>query len=351
MKNLRMLLLAGGASDEHEVSIISARSLLEALRQSPIEVVPLVISRQGMWLSKQESQNALKQGKADSGGSWVGLRPDALAWAVSTTDVVFPLLHGPFGEDGTVQGLLELMGLPYIGSNVLASALCMDKPMAKDVLAMHHIPQVRYVTVINEAWKSTPDQILAACRDIADVWFVKPANLGSSVGISRVTEFEQLRKALDSAFQFDRRVIVEQGLPNVRELEVAVLGNEQPKASVVGEITYASSFYDYETKYSEGKADLHIPANIPENLAAELKTLATKAFQLLDCAGFARVDFLLDTNSQNAFLNEVNTIPGFTPFSMFTKLWEASGMPYVDLVIKLAELAMQRFAQRPQSKI
>jgi D-alanine-D-alanine ligase len=260
--------------------------------------------------------------------------------------VVFPLLHGPYGEDGTIQGLLEMADIPYVGAGVLASSLCMDKPMTKDVLAAHGVAQVRWLVTTRAELAADMDGVLARCRELPSPWFVKPANLGSSVGITRVAEAGGLRAALEAAGSHDRRIIVEEGVTGARELEVAILGNEEPRASVVGEITHGSSFYDYETKYTDGRAHLHIPADIPEPAANQARELGIRAFRTLDCAGFARVDFFWSETRGQILLNEVNTIPGFTPFSMFTKLWEASGVPYPTLVGNLAELAMARFGQR-----
>jgi D-alanine-D-alanine ligase len=342
MKKIRLLVLAGGRSDEHEVSIISTRSLIEALAGSDIEVTPLVIARDGTWLTVEESAAAISRGTIKSGGEPTLHR----ARVVEEYDVVFPLLHGPYGEDGTIQGMLEMADIPYIGAGVLASSLCMDKPMSKDALAAHDIPQVRWVVTTRRELRDNPDAVVARCSELPAPWFVKPANLGSSVGITRVTDAADLRAALDAAAALDRRIIVEEGVANARELEVAILGNDEPAASVLGEITYGSDFYDYETKYTDGRADLHIPADVPDDVVERVQTLGKRAFRILDCAGFARVDFLYDNSSDALVLNEVNTIPGFTPFSMFTKLWEASGVPYAQLVARLAELALERFAER-----
>jgi D-alanine-D-alanine ligase len=342
MQKIRMLVLAGGRSEEHEVSLISTQSLIDALADSDIEVTPLVIARDGTWLAPGPSREALASGSVTGGGQ------PALQGAAHLAgfDLVFPLLHGPYGEDGTIQGLLEMVDIPYVGAGVLASSLCMDKPMAKDVLAAHRFPQVRWLVTTRAELAAGMDGVLARCRELPAPWFVKPANLGSSVGITRVAEADDLPAALEAAARHDRRIIVEEGVTGARELEVAILGNDEPRASAVGEITYGSSFYDYETKYTDGRADLHIPADIPERVANEARELGIRAFRTLDCAGFARADFFWSETRGQLLLNEVNTIPGFTPFSMFTKLWEASGVPYATLVGNLAELAMARFGQR-----
>ncbi len=338
MRKTRMLVLAGGRSDEHEISLVSAGSLLKALEGSDIEATAVVITRKGEWLSPDDSQRAIKNGKTVAPGM-SALRAAHIA---ESYDVVFPLLHGPWGEDGTIQGMLELGDIPYIGSGVLASSLCMDKVMAKDVMAHHKLPQVGYRLVRRREFKHNPEVIYTEIQKLNAPWFIKPANLGSSLGISKVMDKDGLEDALTKAFRFDRRVIVEESVEDARELEVAVLGNGAPEASVVGEITFDSEFYDYDTKYTDGEALLHIPADLPSNLSKRLQKTATKAFEILDCAGFARVDFFYQPKTKKLFINEVNTIPGFTPFSMFTKLWEESGVPYVDMVQRLVDLAIER---------
>ena len=338
----RLLVLAGGRSEEHEISIISTRSLLAALESTDIEAQALVISKTGHLLDFAASQKALADGVALSGG---GSLAD-LAEHAKNAEMVFPLLHGPHGEDGKIQGFLEELQIPYIGCGVLASAACMDKIIFKHILASQGLEQVAYCLVTEHMYTSNQDGVLAKIQNIPAPWFVKPANLGSSVGISKARTNQELGTALDEAFKHDRRVIVEAGINNVRELEVALLGNQHPKASVVGEITYDADFYDYETKYTDGRAQLHIPADIPEKLISTIQTLAKEAYTLLDCAGFARADFFYDTQTEKLYLNEINTIPGFTPFSMFTKLWGASGISYDKLVAELMNLSRERFPQK-----
>lgn len=340
-KKTRVLVLAGGQSEEHEVSIVSTRSLLSALKDSTIEVTPLVISKDGRWLSLPESTKALGDGKATSGGELVL----SGAHVAHQYDVVFPLLHGPNGEDGTVQGMLELAGVPYVGSGVLASALCMDKVLSKDVLRSQGIPQLRYALVTRADFQRDPTAALVEAQKLPAPWFVKPANLGSSVGVSKARTPAELHEATRVALQYDRRVIIEEGLVKPREIEVGILGNDEPHASVVGEITYAADWYDYETKYTAGRSQLHIPADLPAEISERARSLAIAAFKHLDCAGFARVDFFFDPTGRKLFLNELNTIPGFTPFSMFTKLWEASGMTYAQVVELLVELALERHSK------
>ena len=343
MKSTRVLVLAGGRSDEHDVSITSARSLLAAIEKvQHLEATVIVVTREGRWLGVDDSQKALTAGTAREGGELTlqGAR------VVSDYDVVFPIMHGPFGEDGTVQGMLELAGVPYVGCGVLTSAVCMDKIMTKEVLRANDIPQVRYVSLSRRAYKTDPEAILSAARKLSAPWFVKPANLGSSVGVSKVGDPSQLDAAIRAALKFGRRAIVEEGVPDVRELEIAILGNDNPRASPVGEITYKADFYDYETKYADGNAQLHIPTDAPEDVCKEIQELGIRAYQLLDCAGLARVDFFYQPQTGQVFLNELNTIPGFTPSSMFPKLWEAGGVPYGQLVEHLVELAQERHKER-----
>ena len=342
MKRTRVLILAGGRSEEHEVSITSARSVLKAVQGTELDPTALVITREGRWLNPADSSKALSDGKAHQGGE------PALHSARITEqfDVVFPLVHGPFGEDGTVQGMLELAGLPYVGSGVLASALCMDKVMAKEVLRAQGIPQVNYVLLTQHDLQQQSAAVWQRLRALEAPWFVKPANLGSSVGISKVKHEDGLRQAIASAFEYDRRVIVEEGLANAREIEVAVLGNDDPKASPAGEITFNAEFYDYATKYTDGRSRMHIPADVPADITAKAQEIALRAFRLLDCAGFARVDFFYQQSTGALLLNELNTIPGFTPLSMFPTLWEAGGIAYGALIQRLVELALERHAQR-----
>ena len=334
MAKPRVLLLCGGQSEEHEVSLASARSVMKAAGER-FDVTPLVIDKAGQLLPSEASQKALGTGQSaetDRGQSLQQLDSSAF-------DVVFPLLHGPLGEDGSVQGLLKLMGLPFVGSDVLGSAVGMDKLMMKAVFAAHGLPQVPYQTVSRKAWQAQPEAVLKTLQALPYPLFVKPANLGSSVGISRADDEASLRDALETAAQHDRRIIVEAGLRGARELEVGVLGNDDPEVSVVGEIRFQSDFYDYETKYTEGCAQLHIPAELPEPLSAQCQQLAKAAYLAVDAAGLARVDFFLAQDT--LYLNEINTMPGFTTTSMYPKLWEASGVPYSELVERLIGLALE----------
>ncbi len=339
MQKTRVLVLAGGQSGEHEVSINSAKSVLQALPQDKFDVVSIVISHEGRWLPAPESALALGRGSAPTGGELV-LHQAATA---ENFDVVFPILHGPNGEDGTVQGMLKLAGIPCVGSSVLASAVCMDKVMTKAVLASHGIPQVAYQLVTRAEFDAAPDAAVTRLGVLGFPVFVKPANLGSSVGISKAKSEGELRSALHMAFGLDRRVIVEAATAEKpREVEVGILGNDAPQASPVGEITFDSEFYDYETKYSAGKAAMHIPAKLPPAVATRVQALAIEAFKALDCAGLARVDFFYIESTGELLLNEVNTMPGFTKTSMYPELWRAAGVNYADLVSRLVELALQR---------
>jgi D-alanine-D-alanine ligase len=347
MKKIRVLLLAGGQSEEHEVSINSARSVLQALPADRFEVTSIVISREGRWLPAPDSARALERGSAASGGELV-LHQAASAEAF---DVVFPILHGPNGEDGTIQGMLKLAGIPFVGSSVLGSAVSMDKIMTKAVLATHGIPQVPYQLVTRHEFAHKPEDAISSLLALGFPLFVKPANLGSSVGISKARDATELRAALRLAFELDRRVIVEvaagsepahgTGSGKPREIEVGILGNDDPQASPVGELTFESEFYDYDTKYTEGRAEMHIPANIPQAISDQARALAVKAFKALDCAGLSRIDFFYCEDG-SLFLNEVNTMPGFTKTSMYPQLWQAAGVGYAELVSRLVELALER---------
>ena len=334
----RILLLAGGQSGEHEVSLMSARSVLNALPRDQFDVTPVVISKQGRWLPPTETQRALETGQAQAGGDLVLHR----AASAEGYDAVFPLLHGPMGEDGTVQGLLTLAGIPFVGSGVLGSAASMDKVMTKQVLASMGIPQVPWALTVRREWQRDPAAVRERVEALGYPVFVKPANLGSSVGISKVKDGAGLDAALDLAFSLDRRVIVEAMTRHKpREVEVGILGNDTPIASPVGELSFDADFYDYETKYTEGQAQMHIPARLPAEVAEQIRELALRAFRALDCAGLARVDFFYVAETGEVLLNEVNTMPGFTTTSMYPKLFEAAGLSYSELVTRLIQLALE----------
>ncbi len=344
---MRVGLLFGGFSGEHEVSINSARAIAHALGEADnlqkYQVTPFYIDKNGVWTDVITSQSVLDNGKPLATNTTPHQRwqfpPEA-----STIEVWFPVLHGPHGEDGTIQGLLSLMQVPFVGSSVLGSCVGMDKLAMKMVFAQAGLPQVDYVGVERaEVW-SNPCIFPQLCEDIeAKVGypcFVKPANLGSSVGIAKVRDRTELEAALDNAASYDRRIIVEAGLENIREVECAVLGNENPKTSVVGEITYNSDFYDYETKYTDGLAQIHIPADLPQAVVEKIQHMAIKGFEALDAAGLARLDFFYQVETDTVVINEINTLPGFTAFSMYPQLWQASGIAFPALVDELIQLAI-----------
>jgi D-alanine-D-alanine ligase len=344
------MVVFGGRSGEHEVSLASARAITGALqRGGRHEVVPVGITRSGRWISSGDPMRELESGLQelpDGSTLDIGGPPAAgekLPANLGSVDVVFPVLHGPYGEDGTIQGMLELAGVPYVGSGVLGSAVGMDKITMKKVFAHHGLPQVEWVGLTRKEWGDAPE---AKVREIEGTLgypcFVKPANLGSSVGIGRAEDDEGLRAALDAAAGFDRRIIVERGV-DAREVEVSVLGNEDPEVSVPGEIfLQADGFYDYDAKYVEGGMELGVPAKIPEETAEEISRVARTAFEAIDAAGMARVDFFLERGTDRLLLNEINTIPGFTPTSVYAELWAASGLPYEDLIERLISLALER---------
>lgn len=353
-------------SGEHEVSLSSARSVLEAAKD--LDVVPLVIGRDGALLSSGESRRLLGLPSAEAGegepaapsvdalGAHPAEEPGGLtvdlpaahrgaltlASAVSEADVVFPLLHGPFGEDGRVQGMLDMLGLPYVGAGVFGSAVAMDKLGMKAVFAAHDLPQVRYVPVTRHRWRRAPAEVTQEVGRLGLPLFVKPANLGSSIGISRVDDLEQLPAAMDEAFEHDRRVLVEEGVVGARELEIGVLGNDEPELSVVGEIRYGSEFYDYATKYTDGEAQLIVPADVPPEVVERIRAMSLRAFAAVDAAGLARVDYFYQPESDRLLLNEINTIPGFTRHSMYPVLWQASGVSYSQLIRRLVDLALEQ---------
>ncbi len=365
---LRVGVLFGGRSGEHEVSLRSARSVMAALDPDRYEVVPIGITKDGRWLAG-DAMAALSEG-ADArpatllpepaGASSVLLaldRQDENAPSLSVVaelDVVFPVLHGPYGEDGTVQGLLELAGLPYVGAGVVGSAVGMDKAIFKQVMEANGLPVLPWRLFTSRQWRRDPEAVLDAVEAALPYpVFTKPANLGSSVGISKCRDRAELRAGLAEAARFDRRLIVEQGIHRARELEVAVLGNDEPRASVVGEVRPRREFYDYVAKYlaapgSEEESELLIPAPLAPALAAAIRALAVRAYRAIDCAGLGRVDLLLDDLSGDIYLNELNTIPGFTSISMYAKLWADSGLSYSALLDELIDLAIQRHTEKAE---
>ncbi|MEG3437079.1 D-alanine--D-alanine ligase family protein [Pannus brasiliensis CCIBt3594] len=349
MSKTRVGLLFGGRSGEHEVSINSARSIRQGLtsgeNSDKYEVIPFYIEKNGLWHAGDVPRQVLETGRPLP--SDTETKADLWRFPAESAeiDVWFPVLHGPNGEDGTVQGLLTLARVPFVGSGVLGSALGMDKIAMKIAFAGAGLPQVKYKTVTRaEIWSNAcvfPKLCDEIESEIGYPCFIKPANLGSSVGISKARTRGELESALDSAASFDRRIIVEAGV-TAREIECAVLGNDDPKASVVGEITFNSDFYDYETKYTDGRSAMVIPAAIPDEIAEKVREMAVLAFRAVDAAGLSRVDFFYVEKTGEVLINEINTLPGFTAFSMYPQLWKATGLPFPELVDRLIQLALER---------
>ncbi len=363
---IRVGVLFGGQSGEHEVSLVSARAVIDGLDREKYDVVPIGITKEGRWLAGPDPLGALvamadraklpssmsvepesKSAALAIAESAYGARePITLLRSEQAVDVVFPVLHGPMGEDGTVQGLLELAQVPYVGCGVLASAVGMDKAMMKAAFAAAGLPLLPWLLLrrvdVERDMAAAVAQVEGALRYPV---FVKPANMGSSVGITKAADRESLERGLAEACRYDRRIVVEQGIP-AREIEVSVLGNDEPEASVPGEVVPANEWYDYEAKYLSDASQILIPAPIAPELAAQVRELAVRAFMAVDGAGLARVDFLLDRESGALYLNEVNTMPGFTPVSMYAKMWEASGLSYPALLDKLITLALERHRAR-----
>ena len=365
VRKLRVGLVFGGRSAEHEVSLMSAQGVMRAIDNGKYTVVPIGITKEGRWLASGDPWQALSSGvSTESTPAALLAEPTQrglmcleegeeenrlTAVRLSQIDVLFPVLHGPYGEDGTVQGLLELAGIPYVGAGVAASAVGMDKALFKDIMRAHGLPVIPYVVIKRQVWDQQPEAVLDQVEaEIGYSSFVKPANLGSSVGVSIAHNRSELRAALDEAARYDRKLVVEMAV-NAREIEVSVLGNDQPTASVPGEIVPCNEFYDYAAKYVDEGSQLLIPAPVPTQTAELARQLAVQAFMAIDCAGMARVDFLLDRVNGGLYLSELNTIPGFTPISMFTKLWEATGVSYTDLISRLIDLALERHAEKSRS--
>ncbi len=381
MSKTRVGVLFGGRSGEHEVSLLSAASVIKAIDTNKYEVVPIGITQEGRWVSAREAEKLLR-GEALSAAAGlragdpqsttsaavlakgeavimpptpeshglVPLESAARDKAAIEVDVIFPVLHGTFGEDGTIQGLLELADLPYVGAGVLGSAAGMDKDVMKKLFVAAGLPIVRHLTVLRSRWETEPKKVVKEIESrLKYPVFVKPANLGSSVGISKAHDKKELPAAMDEAARFDRKIVIEQGVGgkkhSARELECAVLGNDHPKASVVGEIVPGAEFYDYNAKYVDEGSKPLIPAPISKKLSKQVQEMAVRAFQAVDCNGLARVDFLLDPASDKIYLNEINTMPGFTSISMYPKMWAASGIDYPDLISRLIELGLERYKE------
>jgi len=371
MRKLRVGVIYGGRSGEHEISLASAAAVFQNLDPERYESIPIRIEKDGRWAlarrppalvsagdviraNKSELTDQAREAHlvAHPGGDTlmtIDRRDDGAAVAGLALDVVFPVLHGPYGEDGTVQGLLELANVPYVGAGVLASSVGMDKAAMKLVFAARKLPICDYDVVLKRDWQRDARAVMnRIVKQLGFPVFVKPANLGSSVGISKAKHASELRDAIEFAAQFDRKIVVEAAVPSAREIECAVLGNDEPEASVPGEILPSREFYDYEAKYLDEASKTVIPAELTKNMTDEVRNLAVAAFKAIDCAGMARVDFLLAGDSGTLYLNELNTIPGFTTISMYSKMWEASGVTYAQLLDRLIALAIERHAEKQQ---
>lgn len=357
-KRLRVGVIFGGRSGEHEVSLASAASVIRALDPEKYEAVPIGIAKDGRWFigtpAQKMLQDVLRQGhrvmlSADpSVGALLPLEERAAS--SQRVDVIFPALHGTFGEDGTVQGLLDLAGLPYVGSGVIGSAVGMDKDMAKRLFLQAGLPVGEFLAILRSEWESGRERIVkAVAKKFRFPLFVKPATLGSSVGMTKVHKREELPAALDLAAEFAQKILVERNLRG-REIEVSVLGNDEPKASVPGEIIPHREFYDYTAKYLEEGTRLEIPAKLTKAQVQRFQDYAVRAFRCLECRGMARVDFFLEKPSGRIYLNEINTIPGFTSISMYPKLWEASGIPYRELIDRLIQLSLADHREKQRTK-
>jgi len=396
MKKMRVGILFGGRSGEHEISLLSAASVFKAIDQSKYEVVPIGITRDGKWVTAADAERLL-QGNAGEGarathgqlragdpeatpaaavlqnGEAVVVPPEPHKSGTALTpfqtdapvrrasdrainvDIIFPVLHGTFGEDGTIQGLLELAEIPYVGAGVLGSAAGMDKDIMKSLFRAAGLPIVKHVTVLRSEWESSPKKVQKQVDSkLKYPVFVKPANLGSSVGISKARERKELAPAIDEAAKFDRKIVIEEGVGGkknkAREIECSVLGNDKPLASVPGEIVPSAEFYDYTAKYLDEGSQLIIPAKLTKAKTRKVQELAVAGFRAVDCSGLARADFLMDPKSRKIYLNEINTMPGFTSISMYPKLWAASGVSYPELIERLIQLGLERHEEKKKNQ-
>jgi D-alanine-D-alanine ligase len=347
---LRVAVIFGGRSGEHDVSLMSARSVLSVLDPAKYAVTQIGITREGQWLTGDDVIGKFENGKLDGLEHFVLSADPSVRSTQYSIDVFFPLLHGTFGEDGTIQGLFEMADVAYVGAGVTGSAVGMDKGVFKEVMRANDIPVVESVLALRGDIEKDMNAVIArAERAGAYPLFTKPANLGSSVGVTKCHNRSDLQEGLMEAAQFDRRVLIERGIVNAREIEVGVLGSDDPVASVCGEILPSREFYSYESKYIDGTSGLEIPAKLAGEISETIREYAVRACKLIDCAGMARVDFFVEKDTNRIYLNELNTIPGFTTISMYPKLWEASGLPYAKLVDRLIELAMERKAERDRT--
>ncbi len=344
----KIAVIFGGKSGEHEVSLVSASAVIKALSPEKYEIVEIGITPEGEWFS---GENCLKKFKEED---YEGLNPVMLNTQKDSFDfdIAFPVLHGPYGEDGTIQGLLEMLDIPYVGCGVLASSTAMDKLQCKAILEAANIPVVPYVGFSRSAWENDSNQILKKIEErIGIPCFVKPANMGSSVGITKAKSADELIMAIDLASQFDRRILVEKAV-NAREIECAILGNDDPVASPVGEVIVGGEFYDYNDKYVDGKSSTTVPApDLDEKTVKQIQETCIKSFKLLDCSGLSRVDSFIDRDSGEIYINEINTMPGFTSISMYPKMMQAYGLSYEELVDRLIRLGLERYKEKKRNKI
>ena len=356
---LKIAVIFGGRSGEHEVSLMSAKSVLAALDPEKYDVLQIGITYEGEWLSGENVLEIFENGETEKLENIVfpptpsqkgiyAIRNTQYT-LLSTFDVVFPVLHGSYGEDGTMQGLLEMADVAYVGAGVVGSAVGMDKAVFKDAMIANGIPVVEGVLALRSEIENDMNAVIEKIEALGYPVFVKPANMGSSVGVSKCDNRSSLREGLLEAMQYDRRILIERGI-NAREIEISVLGNDNPEASVPGEVEPSREFYSYESKYIDGTSGLIIPAPIAEELTEKMREIAIQTYKAIDCAGMARVDFLLDKDNGKYYLNEVNTLPGFTSISMYPKLWEASGLGYPQLVDRLIEFALERKEDRDKTK-
>lgn len=365
-EKIKVGLIFGGRSGEHEVSFCSASSIIKAIDKDKYTVVPIGITKEGRWISPRDSELALQSGRIEGKGTVTLLsNPSGTALVridnnqrldksstLEKLDVIFPVLHGPYGEDGTVQGLLELADIPYVGAEVAASAISMDKDLMKTIFQQKDLPILKWLTIKRKEWQKDKEKILSIIQNNFEYpLFVKPTNLGSSVGITKVHKKEELDKAINLAASYDRKILIEEGLEEVREIECGVLGNDEPQVSVVGEVRPAGEFYDYDSKYIDEKTQLIVPTDLPEEVSGKVQQIALLAFKAVDAAGMARIDFFVSKKENKIYLSEINTIPGFTSNSMYPRLWEASGIPYPELIDQLIQLALERHQDKKQNKI
>ena len=359
-RKLRVAVLFGGRSGEHEVSLMSARSVLSVLDPHRYELVQIGITHEGKWVTGEDVLGKFENGKVD-GLQHVIVSPnpsemgiyilqDGTLEKLTDVDVFFPVLHGTFGEDGTIQGLFELADVAYVGAGVLGSSVGMDKGVFKDVMVANHIPVVDTMVVLRSEIEKDIAAVIEQAEMLGDYpLFTKPANLGSSVGITKCHNRSDMQEGLMEAASFDRRILIQKGVQNAREIEVSVLGNNEPVASVPGEVLPSREFYSYQSKYVDGTSELQIPAQLPDEIVEQIREYAVRAYKAIDCAGMARVDFFVEKDTNRIYLNELNSLPGFTKISMYPKLWEASGVSYSKLVDCLIELAMERKAERDRT--